>query len=312
MTNSITNFSFTKDNNHRFSIKIKLVFIDKNYTNKKKYCNKFYICTKNMIGIFDSGFGWLQTMKYFYKRYPEYNYCFLADTKNCPYGNKSGEEIRTLTYQWLHRLFDHGADIVILACNTAAAYSIRARQEEFPNKKVLSITIPGIEKILTKKRDKQNIGVLATQATIVSNIYTDIFLKLWGESPHFHWVIASDLVTLIESWCKDENKIQKMVDWYLAKFKDIDHLILWCTHFPVLMRYFHKTFKGEIIDPSQEAADKFGIYLEKHPEIKNKLNIGGHIEFLTTGNIDTFVHIGENIWERDITAKYIELKQERV
>ena len=129
-----------------------------------------------MIGIFDSWFGWLQTMKYFQEKYPQYDYLFLADSKNCPYGSKSGDEIKKLTYQGLNWLFNNGADIVILACNTAAAYSVRARQEEFPQKKVLSITIPGIEKILENKRDDKTIGVLATQATILSNIYTDIFL----------------------------------------------------------------------------------------------------------------------------------------
>jgi glutamate racemase len=113
-----------------------------------------------------------------------------------------------------------------LACNTAAAYSVRTRQEEFPQKKVLSITIPGIEKILENHRNDKTIGVLATQATILSNIYTDIFLKLGGESPRFQGIIASELVDIIESGSKDEVYIQNIVNGYLAKFDNIDHLIL--------------------------------------------------------------------------------------
>ena len=260
-----------------------------------------------MIGIFDSGFWGLQTMKYFKEKYPEYDYLFLADTKNCPYGNKSGPEIKELTYKGLHCLFDHWADIVILACNTAAAYSVRARQEEFPHQKVLSITIPWIEKILEKDRDKQEIGILATQATILSDIYTDIFLKLWWESPRFQWVIASELVDLIESGESNEQKTQEIVNKYLEKFTNIDHLILWCTHFPVLMKYFRDSFKGEIIDQSQEAAIRFWLYLEKHPEIKDKLTKNRTIEFITTGNTDTFETIGKRIWWADIKAKHIEV-----
>ena len=260
-----------------------------------------------MIGIFDSGFWGLQTMKYFKEQYPEYDYLFLADTKNCPYGNKSGSKIKELTYKWLNYLFDHWADIVILACNTAAAYSIRARQQDFPEKKVLSITIPGIEKIIEQERHKNTIWILATQATILSDIYTDIFLKLWGESPCFQWIIASELVDVIESWETDEKRIQETVDWYLAKFNNIDHLILWCTHFPVLMKYFHNSFDGEIIDPSKEAANKFGIYLEKHPEIKKKLTTWGQIDFLTTGDTYNFETIGERIWWTNIKAKHIEI-----
>lgn len=260
-----------------------------------------------MIGIFDSGFGWLQTMKYFQEKYPQYDYLFLADSKNCPYGSKSWDEIKKLTYQWLQRLFDHGADIVILACNTAAAYSVRARQEEFPQKKVLSITIPGIEKILENKRDNKTIWVLATQATILSNIYTDIFLKLGGQTPRFQGIIASDLVEIIESGEEDENKIQWIVNWYLAKFDNIDHLILWCTHFPVLIEYFRRWFSGEIIDPSREAAEKFGLYLQNHPEIKNKLTIWGTITYLTTGNPLHFERIGQHIWWAPIKANHIEI-----
>lgn len=260
-----------------------------------------------MIGIFDSGFGGLQTMKYFKEKYPQYDYLFLADSKNCPYGSKSWDEIKQLTYQWLHRLFDHGADIVILACNTAAAYSVRTRQEEFPQKKVLSITIPGIEKILENHRNDKTIGVLATQATILSNIYTDIFLKLGGESPRFQGIIASELVDIIESGSKDEVYIQNIVNGYLAKFDNIDHLILWCTHFPVLLEYFRKWFSWEIIDPSKEAAEKFGRYLERHPEIKEKLTTKGQIEYLTTGDPLHFETIGQHIWWAPIKANHIEI-----
>ena len=81
-------------------------------------------------------------MKDFQERYPQYNYIFLADNKNCPFGNKDGETIRKITFKGIKRLFNHGAKIVILACNTAAAYAVRSWQTEYPEKKVLSITIP--------------------------------------------------------------------------------------------------------------------------------------------------------------------------
>lgn len=246
-------------------------------------------------------------MKYFYEKYPQYNYLFLADTKNCPYWAKSGKEIKELTYNWLNRLFNNWAKIVILACNTAAAYSIRSRQEEFPEKKVLSITIPGIEKILEKDRDKENIGILATQATILSNIYTDIFLKLWGESPRFQWIIASDLVDIIEAGNQNEEEIQMIIDKYIAKFDNIKHLILWCTHFPVLMKYFEKAFTGDIIDPSKEAANKFEEYLRKHQEIECTITKWWHITYVTTGDKKKFEEIGAHIWWSKFAGQQIEM-----
>jgi glutamate racemase len=82
---------------------------------------------------------------------------------------------------------------------------------------------------------------------------------------------------------------------------------LWCTHFPVLLPYFEKGFSGEIIDPSKEAAEKFGSYLEHHPEIKEKLTTWWSIGFLTTWNEFHFETVGEHIWWASIKAKHIEI-----
>lgn len=136
----------------------------------------------------------------------------MADTKNCPYGNKTGEEIQALTFSHLHWLFDHGAKIVILACNTAAAYSIRAWQTQFPDRKVLSITIPGVERILEHHKNANSIGILATQATILSGIYTDLFFRLGGTGdPDFHFVMAPKLVDLVEEGITDPTIIREQI-----------------------------------------------------------------------------------------------------
>jgi glutamate racemase len=65
----------------------------------------------------------------------------------------------------------------VIACNTAAAYSIRKRQTLYPNKKTLSITIPGIEEVLSSENSNLSIGVMATQATIASEIYNDLYYR---------------------------------------------------------------------------------------------------------------------------------------
>ena len=74
---------------------------------------------------------------------PDYDYVFLADTANKPYGDKSGEQIKELTFSSLRYLFDVcKVQMVILACNTAAAYAVRDWQAMYPEHKVLSVTIP--------------------------------------------------------------------------------------------------------------------------------------------------------------------------
>lgn len=221
-------------------------------------------------------------MKDFQELYPQYNYIFLADSKNCPFGNKDGETIKNITFDGIQWLFDQGAKIVILACNTAAAYAVRSRQTQYPEKKVLSITIPGVEKILKDDTNKK-IGILATQATILSNIYTDLFHKFGGKNnPDFQFVMAPKLVDLVESGENRQEEIDFVVQEHINKFRDIDTLILGCTHFPILINNIKRFFIGDIVDPSKEAAIQFGDYLERHPEIKDNLTTGGQTTYYTT------------------------------
>ncbi len=261
-----------------------------------------------MIWFFDSWFWWLQTMKDFQKLYPQYNYMFLADNKNCPFWCKNWEKIKEITFDWINRLFNNWAKIVILACNTAAAYSVRNRQTQYPHKKVLSITIPGIEKILTEENKTKKIWILATQATILSDIYNDLFFRFWWKNnPDFEFVTASKMVDIIESWETNQEEIDFVVQEHINKFRDIDTLILGCTHFPILTKNIKKFFIGDIVDPSKEAAAKFRNYLERHPEIKDQLTTGGQTTYYTTGPAEQFSIIGSRIKGEEIKAQQIEI-----
>ncbi len=257
-----------------------------------------------MIWFFDSGFGGLQSIKYFHELYPTYDYLFLADTKNCPYGTKNEEEIKELTFAWLHRLFDHGATIVILACNTAAAYAIRPRQAQYPDKKVLSITIPGVE-ALFEKNIQWHIGILATQATITSGIYPNLIKKnKKHENMIIDYIAAPKLVDIVERWSHDSEEIRKSINEYMDQFHHpLDCLILGCTHFPILMTFFEEVFDGIIIDPSYEAACKFADYLSRHPEIETRLGRNSASIYYTTWSKDSFNTIASAIMWWDISAR---------
>ncbi|HPC34701.1 MAG TPA: aspartate/glutamate racemase family protein [Candidatus Absconditabacterales bacterium] len=258
------------------------------------------------IGFFDSGFGGLQTMKYFYELYPQYDYMFLADNKNCPFGKKSGDEIQKITFDALNWFFDNGAQIVIVACNTAAAYSIRKRQTLYPNKKTLSITVPGVEEILLSENVGLSIGVIATQATITSDIYNDLYYRFGGnKKPDFHFVMAPTLVDMVESGAT-EDKIIEEIKMYLAKFpKNLQILVLGCTHFSVYKDYFAQLFSGKIIDPSFNSAIKFSDYLNKHSEIESQIGKTGKIDYYVVGDKNKFDEIGSKIWGKNISSQSI-------
>lgn len=257
-----------------------------------------------MIGFFDSWFWWLQTMKYFHDLYPDYDYIFLADNKNCPFWGKSGEEIQKITFNALNWLFDNWANIVVIACNTAAAHAIRKWQSLYPHKKTLSITIPGIEELIYNEEKYTSVWIIATQATVLSNIYKDLYKRFWGSSESdFHFVIAPDLVTMVESWIEDETKIKLAINGYLSQFpKNISTLVLGCTHFSVYKKYFTQLFDGVVIDPSFYSAHKFWKYLKNHSEVQSKLSTNGVIRFQTTWDIENFNEVGTKILWKEVQA----------
>lgn len=258
-----------------------------------------------MIGIFDSGFGGLQTLAYFQKTFPEHDFMLLADNANAPYGVKSPEEIQRLTFRGLHWLFDHGAKIVILACNTASAYAIRQWQTTYPEKKVLSVSIPGVEAVI--EGNYSSIGILATDATVQSGIFEKKFQELMGQEwSDIHIVAAPELVTMIEEGCSDEEKIQSVVKGYLERLPaDVEVLLLGCTHFPVYETYFRKGFVGDIVDPAQESARKFVDYLKRHTSIAQSLSMHKKIDMFTTWDTEIFNRIGEVIVHYPLESKHV-------
>ena len=267
-----------------------------------------------MIGIFDSGFGWLQALDSFQKAYPQYDYIFLADQKHYPFGTKKPKQIREYAFTALQWLFDQWATIVIIACNTAAAYAIKERQKKHPQKKTLSITIPGVEKIQEDYTACKHITVLTTEWTMKSGMYSKLFDKIVFPWTSMDVIVATDLVDLVEQWVIDEEIRVKKLEKYIQKIQKqkTDCLILGCTHFPILTPTIEKYFTGDIINPVYEAVKKFWPYLKRHPDIAKKIGKNRKVQVYTTGNTKKFMEIGKNIFPTLKAVKHVDLPQKKV
>jgi glutamate racemase len=130
-----------------------------------------------MIGFFDSGFGGLSTVQEWMKIAPEYDSLFLGDSARTPYGSRSIETITEFTEQGVHWLFENGAKIVLIACNTASSDALRYLQAKYPQRKILGVLIPAVEEALQKTRFGR-IGVIGTRGTIASKNFDAEFTKL--------------------------------------------------------------------------------------------------------------------------------------
>lgn len=266
---------------------------------------------KGKIGVFDSGFGGLSILKYILGELPEYEYVYLGDSVRAPYGARSHAEIFEFTKQGIDFLFEKGAELVVLACNSASAEALRKIQQEylpknFPHKKVLGVIIPTAEEAVCLTKNKK-ITLLATDATVKSGTFEKEIHKL-DKSIFVESFATPLLVPMIEKGEYNMCESEKIIENYLknALKNSADTLILGCTHYGIIKKDIEK-FSGQvkIIDEGPIIADKLKKYLERHPEIERKLSKEVSVEFFTTGEKDIFDSLGSLFLGSKVNSKKV-------
>jgi len=189
-------------------------------------------------------------------------------------------------------LFSNGAEIVILACNTASANALRKIQQEvlpfkYADKKVLGIIIPTAEE-LGKFSLSKHIGVLATVATVASGSF-EREVKKYNPEIKLSVQSGGKLAELIEQ-NKDKKKlkaeIEMVIDRLMAKNKLIDTIVFGCTHYALIEKQIKKTLPKDISVTSQGriVAMKLANYLDRHPKLARKLSQRSSVCFYTTSS----------------------------
>ncbi len=277
--------------------------------------SKSKLVKKGKIGVFDSGFGGLSILKHIVKTLPKYDYVYLGDSARAPYGEKSHAMILKFTKEALVFLFESGCEIVVLACNSASSEALREIQQKFlpkyfPDKKVLGVIIPTVEKVLENKKNK-NIAVLATNATVRSGTFVKEIQKR-NKQTSVVQVACPLLVPLVESGKEKNPEALEVTKKYLhtLKSKKIDALVLGCTHYefllPVIKKNLPKNIK--IFTEGKIVGGKFKDYLKKHKEIESNLSQNGLIEFFSTKTGSQFEELGSKFFGSQIHADNVKLK----
>jgi glutamate racemase len=269
--------------------------------------------SKGKIGIFDSGFGGLSIMKEIVKVLPSYDYVYFGDTARAPYGNRSQEVIFEFTKEGIDFLFSQGADLVVLACNTASSEALRIIQQEYlpkkyPDKKVLGVIIPAAEETVEKTKNKK-VAVLATPSTVASSAFTCEIKKL-DKQIKVCEIAAPLLVPLVEAGEDKSESAHLLVKGYVSKaLKDgADTLVLGCTHYGILESLIKKYSKGvQIISEGKIVAKKLKQYLIRHKEIEKKLSKNKNKSFFTSDQSQKFDTFGSRFFGQKISSKTIHL-----
>jgi glutamate racemase len=260
-----------------------------------------------MIGIFDSGFGGLTILKQLKKDLGKYDYIYLGDSARAPYGNKSQDSIYNHTVEGVDFLFKKGAELVILACNTASTKALKKIQKEwlpqnYPDKRILGVIIPVIEASLEENNiDSKNkkIGVIGTSATTNSKVFEKELNKI-NPNLEIYSQACPLLVPLIEEGWTKRKETKMILRHYLRnlKRKKINNLILACTHYPLLQKQIAQIMGKQIkiLDTPKIISKKLADYLTRHEDIEKKISKNEKLEFYTTDDPKKFRELGQKFW----------------
>ena len=264
------------------------------------------------VGVFDSGFGGLHILRSIVKELPEYNYIYLGDTARAPYGTRSGEILYDFTKQAVDFLFKNNCEIIILACNTVSCDALRRIQREYlpkkyPKKKVLGVLIPASEEAI-KKTKNGRVGIIATEGTVLSGAFERELLKIQPKIKIFQKACPL-LVPIIEAGEYNSKAAELILKKYLAYFKNknIDTLILGCTHYGILENKIRKIVgkKIQIISEAKIVSKKLKNYLEKHKEIESVLGRDKIINFYSTDLTNRFKLLGKKFFGKSIDVNKV-------
>lgn len=265
-----------------------------------------------MIGVFDSGFGGLYILRGIVKELPHYSYIYLGDSARAPYGPRSNEEVYTFTKQGVEFLFEHGAKLVVLACNTASSEALRKIQHEYHRgntRKVLGVLIPFAEAAARQTVNKR-VGVLATEGTVRSCAFVREIKKLDPEITVFQQACPL-LVPLIEAGEQDSENADILIRTYLKPIfaKSIDTLVLGCTHYGFLERKICEMAGPHvrIISERDVIPGSLAAYLKRHVDVEKRITKDDPARFFSTGPIDRFESLGSIFFGEAIKAESVVL-----
>ena len=225
----------------------------------------------NPIGLFDSGIGGTSIWKEINQLLPLEDSIYLADSKNAPYGLKSKDEIIALSKKNTEFLLNKNCKIIVVACNTATTNAIKELRASY------DVPFIGIEpaiKPAANNTKTQIIGILATKGTLNS----ELFNKTSSTFKNIKIIeqIGHGLVQLIENGDIDTPEMFELLKSYLNPMieKNIDYLVLGCSHYPYLLPQIKKILpsKIKIIDSGKAVAIQTKNILIHYDSLRKKNN----------------------------------------
>jgi len=238
---------------------------------------------------------------------PDYQIIYYGDLARTPYGSKSPEAIIEYSIENTQFLLEHGAKVIIVACNSAASVASDILRQKF-TVPIFEVISPAVERAVTSTIGG-SIGIIGTRATIRSGIY-DQKIKQLAPGFRVYSKACPLLVPLVEEGWVDARETKMILRKYLTplKQKQIDTLVLGCTHYPLLKHLIqHRMGKNKIrlIDSSIEAALTLKKHLDENRDFNKTLQRGSKNKYFVSDITKAAVYTAEKIFGRSIDLEKV-------
>ncbi len=256
-----------------------------------------------MIGVFDSGLGGLSVLRAIRERLPDHDLLYLADSAYCPYGPRPAAEVRMRAQACANWLVQQGADLIVIACNTATSAAADQLRAE------LTVPVvglePGLKPAIAASRNGR-VGVLATSGTLHGERFMNLMRRFASRAQIFT-VPSPDLVGYVEAGDLNGPDVRAALTAYLEPLRsqDVDAVVLGCTHFPFL-----RPLIAELAGPEIEIIDTGAAVAEQVSRIVEVYAIdpdGGTLRCATTGDPEAVGPPLMRVWGEEVPLMRVEI-----
>lgn len=259
------------------------------------------------IGVFDSGIGGLTVARAIVNHLPNENIIYFGDTAHMPYGDKSTSAIQAYSIKIAHMLLQQRCKLIVIACYSATSAAYELVKEYIGSKAIVMDVIDPMVHYIHANHPQQRIGLIGTRQTVNSQVYKKKIDKL-NRRIELTCLATNLLASAIEEF-GNNNVIDSLLNEYLSHstLKNLDALILACTHYPVVKKNISRYFKDKItiIDPSDIVAHA----IKQRLTADNLLNSAGvgTAHFYVSDYTESFAAATKTFFGDEITLEHYPL-----
>jgi glutamate racemase len=267
------------------------------------------------IGVFDSGFGGLTVLRELMAILPDADYLYFGDTARLPYGSKSVETVAKYAVEAAHFLERQGAQMLVIACNTATALALD-KITQAVHVPVVGVVEPGADRAAAESRNRKAV-VIGTEATVNSHAYLK---ALEARGVQAREKACPLLVPLVEEGWTEHAVTEQVARIYLAEafadgFESADVLLLGCTHYPLLKTLLRRVAPAHvgIVDSAESTAAAVVNLLQRlsltHGDLEERRGLP-RLKFFATDSVDKFRRLGARFLGHAVEdVEHVDLKE---